>query len=214
MGDVRAPAGITTLHDAAAAELLLDPLRSQLTAHAAEPISATQLGEHMDQPRQKINYHVHKLAEAGLLERAGSRPRRGFTEKLYQATAEAYLISPSLLGPLAPDPSDGQDAFSAGHLLALVSRTQSELSQVLADAREDDERVATLSIDATVHFASPTQRAAFTQALEDAIARILRKHTAGVDEDGQPQAGTRPFRFLITSHPVPPSPEEDTTDDA
>lgn len=198
-------AAVTAVTDPRLAQLMVHPLRSRVLALARVPRSAAEIGQLIDQPRQKVNYHLGKLAEAGLLELVDERPVRGVTEKLYQATSRAYLLAPDVLGEAGPELADARDAFSAAHLLALTGRTQSELARILAEARAADERVATLSLDATLRLTSPADRAAFTEALQEAIVGLVERFDAGK------VPGARPFRLIVSSYPEPP--EEDDEDE-
>lgn len=188
---------IDLVTDPAVAEQLTHPLRARIVAHATEPTSAAELGERLDESRQKINYHVKKLETVGLLEPAGQRQARGFTENLYQATAQAYLLAPEVLGPAAPTPGEATDRFSASYLLALTGRTQSELAHILADAEAADQRVATLSMDTTIHFPDAQARAAFARALQAAVTDLVERFSEPGAE------GSRPFRMIVGMHPRP-----------
>ncbi len=199
-----APDSVRLVTDPVAAEQLIHPLRARILSKATEPTSAAELGDRLDEPRQKVNYHVKKLAEAGLLEPAGQRQARGFTEQLYQATGKAYLLAPDVLGPAAPRAREVTDRFSAAYLLALTGRTQSEMAQVLAEADAADQRVATLSMDTTIHFPDAQARAAFARALQETITDLVARFSA-------PDAETsRPFRMVLGMHPVPARPQEET----
>ncbi len=189
---------VAPLTDPHSAELVLHPLRARILARARTPVSAAELGRALDEPRQKINYHVHRLLDAGLLGQAGERRPRGLSEPLYQATAAGFVVTPSVLGPAGPEAGQAADATSAAHLLALTGRTQDELARVLDAARSEGKRVATLSMEATVRFATPGQRAAFVAALQEAVTRTLEGHAATPDAPG-----ARAFRLLLGMHPVP-----------
>lgn len=191
-------ATVEPLTDPRSAELVLHPLRARILSRARTPVSAAELGRALGEPRQKINYHVHRLLEAGLLRQAGERRPRGLSEPLYEATAEGFIVTPSVLGPVGPEAGRAADATSAAYLLALTGRAQDELARVLAAARSEGKRVATLSLEATVHFASPGQRASFAAALQEAITQAVEEHAV----DRRVPAA-RPFRLLLGMHPVP-----------
>ncbi len=196
---------VEAITDPRAAKELLHPLRARIVGLAAEPTSASELGDRLDEPRQKVNYHVHQLVDAGLLEPAGTRPARGVDEKLYRATAQAYVLAPDVAGEASARLDEAKDALSASTVLALAGRTQSELAHVMREASANDQRVATLSIDATVHFAGPAERKAFTEALHEAVVDLVERFDT-------PQAdGARPYRVTVTSHPRPR--EEDDEDE-
>ena len=185
----------TVADDRLATILLEHPLRAAILKEARRPSSATEMADRLGETRQRVNYHVTRLREAGLLTHAGSRPRRGLTEHRYRATARCYVLAPRILGDLSPSPRDVTDPLSADHLLALAVRTQDEVSRAAAHATERGERLATLSIDADLRFGSPEDRADFTRELHQAVLSLAARY--GNAEDG------RPYRLVVGSHPVP-----------
>ena len=185
-----------------AAVLVGHPIRRQLLAKAAQPISATQLASELGLTRQRVNYHVRQLAKAGYLRPAGRRMRRNLVEQRYVATARSYVLSPQMLGPVSAASVQPQDAFSASYLLGLTALAQQEVGAVLEASQKAEVRIATLSLNAAVRFADPAQRAAFTEALTSAIAELIAKHTTpDVDETGAPGAGRR-YRLMLGCYPI------------
>ena len=64
MPDTSSP--IEPVADAArAGRLLLHPRRVRVLEAAREPVSATEIGRRLSEPRQRINYHVRELERAG-----------------------------------------------------------------------------------------------------------------------------------------------------
>ncbi len=94
---------VEVLDDPAVAGVVLDPLRARILAALAQPGSASTVAQSLGETRQKINYHLRSLEAAGLVHLVEERARRGLTERVVQATAGAYLVSPAALGDLAPD---------------------------------------------------------------------------------------------------------------
>src|SRR6266496_146471 len=95
---------IAVIEDAAAAEVSLDPVRARLLAELAEPASATQLAGRVGLARQKVNYHLRALERHGLVQLVEERRKGNVTERMVQATAASYVISPVALAAVAPDP--------------------------------------------------------------------------------------------------------------
>ena len=95
------------IDDPAAAGVSLDPVRARLLAELAVPGSATTLAAKIGLPRQKVNYHLRTLEQHGLVELVEERRRGNMTERVMQATAASYVISPAALGAVAPDPGAG-----------------------------------------------------------------------------------------------------------
>lgn len=95
---------VAVIEEPAAAEASLDPIRSRILAALAEPGSAAMLAVRLGLPRQKVNYHLKELERHGLVELAEERRKGNVTERVYRATAASYVISPSALAAVSPDP--------------------------------------------------------------------------------------------------------------
>src|SRR5688572_13430360 len=137
---------VQVIVDAPAAAAALDPLRVSMLAALATPASAAMLAADLGVQRQKVNYHLHELERHGLVTLVGERRKRNMTEKLFQASAESYVISPMALVDVAPDPGSNADRLSARWLIALASRVVQELGRMLGDASRSGKRVATFAL--------------------------------------------------------------------
>jgi DNA-binding transcriptional ArsR family regulator len=193
-GAATGPLDVITSPDQAA--VLLDPLRLRLLEGLREPDSAAGLARRLRLPRQRVNYHLRELEKRRLVELVGRRRRGNCTARLLRATARAYVISPAALGGVAADPEAVQDRFSAAYLLAVAARTLREVGELDARAQQAGKRLATLTLETEVRFASAEARARFAEELAGALARLARKH-----HDAQAPGG-RPFRFVIAGHPA------------
>ena len=100
---------VAVIDDPAAAEASLDPIRARLLAALAEPGSATTLAPGRGCTRQKANYHLRALERHGLIELVEERRKGNCTERVLQATAASYVISPAALAAVAPDPARSPD---------------------------------------------------------------------------------------------------------
>jgi DNA-binding transcriptional ArsR family regulator len=181
--------------------LLRHPLRPRVLAVLREPASASEVARRLGLPRQRVNYHVRELRRAGFLRRAGRRPRRGLLEQRYVATAQAYVLTPEVLGPLGSSPPAAQDRASAAYQMTLLARAQSELARTMRAAGAEGRRVATLSLASDLRFVSAEQRRRFALALQQAIVDVVGRYSAPRSAPGPP-AG-RPFRLLVACHPAP-----------
>jgi DNA-binding transcriptional ArsR family regulator len=179
----------------AQAAALLDPLRAQLLAELVEPSSASSLAAKIGLPRQKVNYHLRELERHGLVALVGERRKRNMTERLLQASAQAYVISPDASPELAPDPAAGADALSGRWLIALAARIVSEVGSMLGEASGSGKRVGTFALDGEVRFASAADRAAFAEELTSAVTGLVSKYH---DESAK---GGRRHRLLVALHP-------------
>lgn len=188
---------IQVIDDSAAAAVALDPTRSRLLSELAFPASAATLATRVGLSRQKVNYHLRSLETHGLVRLAEKRKWGGLTERLLVATAASYVVSPSALGPVAVDPDREVDRLSASYLIALGARVVREVAVLVRRANKTGKRLATLAVDTEVRFRSPTERAAFSHDLTEAIAKLVSKyHDASAP-------GARAHRLLIVAHPLP-----------
>lgn len=185
------------------AAILMQPLRVEILKQAQQPASASEIARQLDMPRQKINYHLKALEDAGFLRLFEERMKRNMVERLYVASARAYLISPSILGSLNPHFHHLKDRFSAGYLLALAGQTISDLTYMVEMAADRGQRLSTLSIVSDIRFENADQRTQFTQELQNAIAEVIDRYTSPDDSSG------RPYRLILGVYPTPPEPNSD-----
>lgn len=185
------------IHEAGAAITALDPLRARLLAELAEPGSAAALAARVGLPRQKVNYHLRTLEAHGLVSVAEERTWGGLTERVLAASAASYVISPGALGPIAADPARENDRLSASYLVAVAARVVRDVGELWRRARESRKRLATLSIDTELCFASPSARAAFSRDLAQAVTALVARY----HEPAAP--GARPHRLVVLAHPSP-----------
>jgi DNA-binding transcriptional ArsR family regulator len=190
------------------ASALLNPLRLRLVRMAQEPASATELARRLGLPRQRVNYHVRELARAGFLRPAGRRRKRNWVEQRYVATARSYVLSPEILGGLAPDWRAIEDTASADYLLALSEQVRLDVSTAEQEARDRGQRVTTLSFKSQFRFDSPEQRTTFANALRQAVIEVIARHTSpDRPASGSSRAGRgRSYRLVLGCYPVPENP--------
>jgi DNA-binding transcriptional ArsR family regulator len=191
------PLPLEVVRTPASAAALLDPARQKLLAHLKEPDSASGLARRLQLPRQRVNYHLRELERAGLVELVEERRKGNCVERVVRATARAFIISPEALGPLGPTSEMAADRLSSAYLIAAAGRTIRDLASLEARARKAGKRIATLTLETDIRFASADSRAAFAEELTGVIARLTAKY----HNDRAP--GGRRFRLLAAIHPTP-----------
>ncbi len=196
---------VEVIESPATAAVALDPLRARLLAELAEPASAASLAARVGIPRQRLHYHLKALEQHGLVALAEERRHGGITERVLQATAARYVVSPGALDARAADPSETADHESARYLVALAGRIVREVGDIARRATSDRQRLPTMSIDTEIRFRSATDRAAFAEELTAAVVDLAARYH---HDDG------RPYRLVVAAHPKPlnppnpPSPED------
>ncbi|MBA2390593.1 MAG: helix-turn-helix transcriptional regulator [Geodermatophilaceae bacterium] len=172
----------------------LTPLRRQLLGLLKEPASATELAAQLGLSRQKVNYHVRVLEDAGLLELVEERQRRGCVERVLRANAAAYIVDPGVIG--RPEGRvAARDRFAAEHLVAVAGQTLRDVSRMQAAADVQGSRLLTFTIETEVRFVQPSDVHRFTDALAKAVS-----DTAA--EFAHPRRGRR-YRIVVGGHPAP-----------
>lgn len=186
---------VAVISDPSAAEVSLDPVRARLLAELAEPRSAATLAQRVGLPRQKVNYHLRALERHGLVELIEARRKGNVTERIMQATAASYVISPAALDAVAPDPRRAPDQLSARWLLALAGQLVRDVGQLIGGAAKAGRQVATFAVDGEVRFASAADRAAFTGELAGAVTSLVAKY----HDERAPQG--RSHCIVVAIHP-------------
>ncbi|AXB44616.1 ArsR/SmtB family transcription factor [Amycolatopsis albispora] len=186
---------IVVIDDAEAAGASLDPMRARLLAELAEPGSATTLAKKLGLARQKINYHLRALEQHGLVSLVEERRKGNVTERVLRATASSYVISPSVLGAVEPDPRQSPDRLSARWLLAVASRLVRDVGELLTGAQRAGKKLATFTIDGDVRFATAADRAAFAEELAEAVTSLVAKY----HDDSAPEGRTH--HLVVAVHP-------------
>ena len=187
---------VAVIEDPAVAEVSLDPVRARLLAELAEPNSATMLAARVGLPRQKVNYHLRALEQHGLVELVEERRKGNCSERVLQATAGSYVISPTALASVQPDPARLPDQLSARWLLAVAARLVRDVGMLITGAARARKRVATFGLDGEVRFSSAGDRAAFAEELAGSVAALISKYHDATAERG------RDHRVIVAVHPT------------
>ena len=199
-----APSGaLCVLDDPVRVSAALPPLRRRLLAELGRaPDSAAGLARRLGLARQKLNYHLRALEQAGFVELHEERQRRGCVERTLRVSAQAFVIDPALLGSHAADPAAIQDRFSSSYQIAAAARLLREVALLQRGAERARKALPTLTLETEVRFASAERRAAFAEELGAALAGLAAKY-----QDDSP--GSRAFRFVLAGYPRPkPTPPE------
>lgn len=191
------PARLAVLDDVEAASVLLDPERRQLlNALREKPDSASGLARRLGDSRQRLNYHLRILEDAGVLEVVEERRKGNCTERVLGAVARRFVVDPTALGGLDVGPEEVGDRFSATYLVALAARAIRELASLTRRAGREDKRLATASLSAEIRLATPADFGDFMDDLTEAVSGVIARHQA--------RAGSgRSFRLIVGAYPGP-----------
>jgi DNA-binding transcriptional ArsR family regulator len=182
-------------------QALSHPVRVQVLEALREPASAADAARQVGHPRQNVNYHVKELERAGLVRRVGERRKGNFIEGLYQAVASTFVVSPRAAWGDQRRIVAMQDQFALERLVHLGERLERDAAVLLDRAAFDGEQIASVSVEADVHFASEADRAAFVKEYLAAVGPLFRKY-------GRRKGA--PYRVALAAYPDPEvdAPEE------
>lgn len=197
-------ANLGVLERTAAAAALLSPERLRLVRELAQPATAAELAKRLGEKRQRLNYHLRELEKAGVVRLVEERPKRGLTERVVVATATAYVVSPEVLGPLAASPDAFHDRLSSAYQVAVCARAIRDLAELRGRAERAGKKLATLTVQTDIRFASAADMNAAAEELAGAMAAIASKYHR--DETVAPDG--RLFTFVLAGRPAITKPEE------
>ena len=167
----------------------LSPIRRQLLARLREPASATQLAAALDLPRQRVNYHLRALEDAGLLELVEERPRRGCVERILRTRPGALVVDPTVIDT---EVTRIHDQYAAEHLVAVATGAVRDVARMQAAAADQGKRLLTFTVETSVRFEKPADVHTFTDELAEAIRAVVERYDT---------EGGRPYRLIAAGHP-------------
>lgn len=197
---------LEVIRSTAQARTLLGGNRRALLEALVEPDSASGLARRLRLPRQRLNYHLKLLERDGLVELVAERRKGNCVERVVRATARAFVISPEALGE-TPSTSAPGDRASVGALVGAAADAIRRVAALDARARQAGKRVATLTLDTEVRFASAESRASFVEDLVTLTGRLVARYH---EETGK---GGRRFRLLTMVHPAEIAPRDEERSD-
>jgi len=177
------------------AAVLLQPGRLHLLERLAEPDSAAGLARRLGIPRQKVNYHLRELEREGFVELFEERRKGNCIERVVRATAREFLVAPNA-GRATARKATVVDRFSAAYLVSTAARAIRDLATLCLRAGRAGKRIATLTLETDIRFASAESRAAFAEELTASIAQLAAKYH---NENAE---GGRRFRLIAASYPA------------
>jgi DNA-binding transcriptional ArsR family regulator len=172
------------------AGVLLQPGRLRLLEELIEPDSAAGLARRLGVPRQKVNYHLRELEREGFVELFEEWRKGNCIERVVRATAREFLVAPRA------GKATVADRFSAAYLVSTAARAIRDLAALCLRAGRAGKRIATLTLDTEIRFASAESRAAFAEELTASIAQLAAKY------HNERAEGGRRFRLIAASYPA------------
>lgn len=178
MTDIGPAPRVLQVDDPAVLQALSHPTRVAILDRLRDPASAASVAREIGQPRQRINYHLKELEQAGLVEQVGEERAGNFVASLYRSVARAFVVSPKVAWS---DPRR-MEALRSQHsletLVALGERMTKDSAELLDRAAFDGEEISSASVSAEVFFASEQERSAFMDEYLESLRSLVEKYAA------------------------------------
>jgi DNA-binding transcriptional ArsR family regulator len=198
---VKSAKDVEVLDAPGSAAALVQPLRRRILGELRNAGSAASVAKRLGVARQKVNYHLRKLEDEGLVVLVEEQRRGNCVERVVRASARSYFISPQALGSLGDDPAEAADAFSPSRLISLASRTARDVALLRHRAESGGKRPETLSLETEVLFRNTAEREAFAVELAETLGRL----TAKFHDERKASAERVAFRLVVAGYlPISP----------
>ena len=184
------PSALQIVQSPEKAAVLLQPGRLSLLERLLKPDSAAGIARRLGIPRQKVNYHLRELEREGFVELFEERRKGNCIERVVRSTANEFLIAPHA------GKSVTADRFSAAYLVSTAARVIRDIATLGVRAKKAGKRIATLTMETEIRFASAESRAAFAEELTATIAQLAAKY------HNEHAEGGRRFRLIAASYPA------------
>ena len=169
----------------------LSPIRRDLLKRLRTPSSASQLAAELGLPRQRLNYHLKALEQAGLVELVEQRQRRGCVERILRTRPGALVVDPAVV---TGEFTRIHDQYAAEHLVGVAATTVRDVARMQDGAARADKRLLTFTVETEVRFARPGDVHVFTDELAAVVREVVERYDS---------AGGRPYRMVALGHPAP-----------
>ncbi len=154
------------------------PIRVAILDVLRSPNSSSGVARIIGETRQKTNYHVRALEEAGLIKAVGERRTGNFVEQLYQSVAGTFVVSPRLAWSDDRRVEALRSQLPLEQLVELGEDIQHDATALLDRAAFDGDDIPCGAVDAAVRFRDEAARAAFLEEYLEALKPLLKKYGA------------------------------------
>jgi len=183
---------VHVVDDLEALQVLGHPLRVRILEALREPASAATVARQVDQPRQKVNYHLKELERAGLVALVEERRVGNFIEARYQSVARSFVVSPQVAWSDPRRVEALRQQHSLERLVMVGEQVQRDAADLLDRAAFDGEQIASAAVEVDVRFADERDRAAFLEEYLQAIRHLTVRYGA---RDGLP------YKVVVAAYP-------------
>lgn len=159
---------LALLRDPDKAVASLSQFRRRILEALDEPNSATGLAKRLGSTRQKVNYHLRSLENAGLVELAETRQRRGLEERVMRRVADVVLVDPTAFAGVE---LNRRDAVGVTGVVVTSRDLIAQAAQVSRRAADQGDSVAAATLDTVIRLESPVRLKDMLEEIAAVVAR-------------------------------------------
>lgn len=173
-------------------QALAHPTRIALLEALREPGSAATAARRIGLPRQRVTFHMNALKAAGLIEKVGTRRQGNFTETLYRARAQSFVVAPDATWADPKRLAALREQHALQTLVSAGERLQRDAVGLLDQAAFEGREIPSAAVTGEVRFANEADRAAFFTEYTEAVRRLVARYASGHGET---------YRVVTAVHP-------------
>lgn len=173
---------------------LLNPLRGEILLHLRVPASASEVAREINEPPQRINYHLKALEKVGLVKQVGKRQVKNLVEILYQAVARSFLLAETLgLSPQALQRLKDQSSLS--HLIQTTERIKTDALRLM-EGSDQNNIIPSATLQSEIILRSEKERQAFVEDYVEMMKKLAKKYQT-TQSDGHS------YQVVLAVYPQP-----------
>lgn len=192
MSEAAVAARVEIIDDPGQVAALAHPIRVAILDALRSANSASGVARAIGETRQKTNYHVRALEDAGLIRAAGERRVGNFVERLYQSVAGTFVVSSRLAWSDDRRIDALRSQLPLEQLVEMGEGVQHDAIALLDRAAFDGDEIPCAAVDASVRLRDQDARAAFLEEYLAALKPLLKKYGARRGEE---------FRVALAVYP-------------
>ncbi|GAA4841437.1 helix-turn-helix domain-containing protein [Paenibacillus vulneris] len=158
---------------------LLNPLRADIVSRLIEPASAAELARMINEPPQRMNYHLKALEKTGLIRRVGTRQVRNLVEVLYQSIAKTFVLAESL--SLSEETIERLKEHGSLAQLITTAEQMKKDAVYLMEHSEKGTEIPSATLQMDVPLLDGEDREAFIADYVDMVKQLVGKYAKAAD---------------------------------
>nr|WP_051620679.1 helix-turn-helix domain-containing protein [Paenibacillus sp. UNC451MF] len=174
---------------------LLNPLRADIVSRLIEPASAAELGRMINEPPQRMNYHLKALEKTGLIRRVGTRQVRNLVEVLYQSIAKTFVLAESL--SLSEETIERLKEHGSLAQLITTAEQMKKDAVYLMEHSEKGTEIPSATLQMDIPLLDGDDREAFIADYVNMVKQLVGKYAKAADNGQTPTL----YKVILSVYP-------------